>query len=107
TLNEAANMAVRAAWYQKWLIHRHLRPEEYVGLVHQTLANGMDTPLHPEIFASKALARIHDAQGTWLVPLAYPEGCPPHSAYPSGHAAFVGATITVLKAYFRDDAVLP
>lgn len=107
TLNEAANMAVRAAWYQKWLIHRHLRPEEYAGLVHQTLANGMDTPLHPEIFASKALARIHDAQGTWLVPLAYPEGCPPHSAYPSGHAAFVGATITVLKAYFRDDAVLP
>lgn len=38
---------------------------------------------------------------------SYPEGCPAHSAYPSGHATTIGANITVLKACFDEDFVVP
>ena len=39
--------------------------------------------------------------------MAYPEGCPTHPAYPSGHASFIGACITVLKAYFNEAFIIP
>lgn len=45
--------------------------------------------------------------GTYLLPMPYPEGCPVHPAYPAGHAAFIGASVTVLKAFFRESLVIP
>src|SRR6267143_6201199 len=31
-LNEVSIVAIRACFYQKWFVHRHVRPEEYGGL---------------------------------------------------------------------------
>lgn len=31
---------------------------------------------------------------------AYPEGCPPHPAYPAGHGAVAGATCATIETYF-------
>lgn len=45
--------------------------------------------------------------GTFLLPVAYPEGCPTHPAYPGGHATISGACATVLKAFFKESFVIP
>ena len=39
--------------------------------------------------------------------MAYPEGSPTHPAYPAGHATIAGACVTILKAFFNEDYVLP
>jgi hypothetical protein len=39
---------------------------------------------------------------SYLLPMAFPEGCPTHPAYPSGHATVAGACVTVLKALFNE-----
>ena len=43
---EAASRALKAAWYQKWFVHRALRPEEYGGRVHFTKTGAARYPLH-------------------------------------------------------------
>ncbi|MGF1485919.1 MAG: phosphatidic acid phosphatase [Prochloraceae cyanobacterium] len=43
-----------------------------------------------------------DGNGTWLLPIAFPEGSPTHPAYPGGHSAFIAAGATILKAFFAD-----
>ncbi|MCY9529687.1 phosphatase PAP2 family protein [Paenibacillus alvei] len=42
-----------------------------------------------------------------MLPQAYPEGCPAHPSYPAGHAVIAGAGVTMLKAFFNEDFVLP
>jgi len=37
----------------------------------------------------------------------YPEGSPAHPAYPAGHAVIAGACVTILKAFFDEDFVIP
>jgi membrane-associated phospholipid phosphatase len=65
-------------------------------------------PLHPDIIQrSVAVQATFDRTGTYLLPQAYPSGSPAHPAYPSGHATFAGAGVTVLKALFNESAVLP
>jgi hypothetical protein len=39
--------------------------------------------------------------------MSYPEGCPQHPAYPSGHASAAGAAVTVLKWFFDENFVIP
>jgi hypothetical protein len=48
----------------------------------------------------------YQAFGSYLLPMAYPEGCPTHPAYPAGHAAIAGACATVLKAFFSESFVV-
>jgi len=50
-------------------------------------------------------ANLKSGADTYLLPQAYPEGAPLHPSYPSGHATFAGAYITVLKAIFDDRAL--
>jgi hypothetical protein len=45
------------------------------------------------------------ANGTYLLPMAFPEGSPTHPSYPAGHATIAGACCTVLKAVFEETAV--
>jgi membrane-associated phospholipid phosphatase len=99
--------ALKAAWFQKWLVHRYLRPEEFGGLVHRNKILGADYPLDRDVMESQGLAEIHSRFGTFLLPQAYPEGCPLHPAYPSGHATVAGACATMLKALFDEDMVVP
>ena len=38
-----------------------------------------------------------DKHGTYLLPLAFPEGSPIHPSYGAGHATVAGACVTILK----------
>jgi membrane-associated phospholipid phosphatase len=97
-----ANDALRACWYYKWMVHRRLRPEALGGRVHNHLAGKAKYPLHSDLLDSPVLDLVQKAYGTWLLPQAYPEGCPIHPSYPAGHAAIAGACATVLKAFFDE-----
>jgi hypothetical protein len=102
-----ANIALKAAWFHKWLVHRRLRPEEYAARVHMHRRAGKPYPLHLDLLNSRALERIVVSTGTALLPQAYPEGSPLHPSYPSGHAVIAGACVTVLKACFAETFVIP
>lgn len=102
-----ACVALKAAWAQKWLFHRHLRPEEFGGRVHQHRIGQTNYPIHESLFESEAVSRIYNRFGSYLLPSSYPEGCPTHPAYPAGHATIAGACVTLLKACFNEDFVLP
>jgi hypothetical protein len=106
-LGRVTTAALKAAWFQKWLVHRYLRPEEFGGLVHRNKALGTNYPLHADVMESQAVEEIHRRFGSYLLPQAYPEGCPLHPAYPSGHATVAGACATVMKAFFDENLVLP
>lgn len=103
----AANLGLKAAWYQKWSVHRRLRPEEFAGRVHNLKTGAASYPVHPKLLGTQALAGVFSRYGTYLLPMAYPEGAPTHPAYPSGHAAIAGACATVLKAFFNESFTLP
>jgi hypothetical protein len=94
-------------WYQKWFVHRVLRPEAFGGLVHNVLAQGANFPLHPDILNSNAVQRVFSDNGTYLLPHAFPEGCPQHPSYGQGHGSVAGACTTILKAFFDGSHVLP
>ena len=97
-----ANCALMASWYQKWLVHRRHRPEEFGGRVHLHMIGKARYPIHPDLLNSRALDAAFSKKGTYLLTQAYSEGCPLHSSYPSGHAAIAGACATVLKAFFHE-----
>jgi hypothetical protein len=105
---EIATRALKSVWYQKWFVHRRLRPEEFGGLVHNTLgpANAK-YPLHPDVLNSQAAAQVHAQHNTWLLAMAFPEGCPLHPSYGAGHATTAGACVTILKAFFDENFVIP
>jgi membrane-associated phospholipid phosphatase len=103
----AANLALKAAWYQKWSVHRRLRPEEFAGRLHNFKTGVASYPIHQKILDSEAAQRVFNRHGSYLLPMAYPEGCPTHPAYPSGHAAIAGACVTVLKAFFKESFAVP
>ena len=106
-LAEVTTRALKAVWYQKWCVHRTLRPEAYGGLVHNTLSGARSYPLHSDILHSTAVKEVFANNGTYLLPHAFPEGCPQHPSYGQGHATVAGACTTILKAFFDETFVLP
>ena len=127
--------ALKHAWFQKWCVHRRLRPEVYAqrlelfrrGALGYSPNKPFDDGKFNGLFGEGAevwrtttvLDRIlehnkeqnqaqdrPDRDGTWLLPMAYPEGSPTHPAYPGGHSAFVAAAATIAKAFFRDCELL-
>lgn len=106
-VTRVARMAQLAAWWHKWALHRRLRPEEYGGRVHNHVNGAASYPLHPDVLDSVALDEVFSKQGTYLLSQQFPEGVPPHPAYPAGHAAIAGACATVLKAMFNENFVIP
>jgi hypothetical protein len=105
-LGRFATAALEAAWYQKWSVHRRLRPEEFGGLVNQVAVGTAGYPISTDLLNSAALANTFKLNGTYLLPQAYPEGCPLHPAYPAGHATVAGACSALLKAFFDENALL-
>jgi hypothetical protein len=103
----AVQASFKAAWYQKWLNHLRLRPEYFGFLAHEQKLGVFNYRLHSDLINSLALSRTFERYGTYLLTTVYPEGCPPHPAYPSGHATWIGAGVTILKAYFDGDFVIP
>ncbi len=127
----AGTYGLKHAWFQKWCVHRRLRPEVYAQRLELfrrgELGNSIDSPLDDEKFNdlfgegaevwrnTKVLDRIFehnkqqnqtqgrgDRDGTWLLPMGYPEGSPTHPSYPGGHSAFIAAAATIAKAFFAD-----
>jgi hypothetical protein len=104
---EVALRALKAVWYQKWFVHRRIRPEEYAGRVHVQHAGLDNFGIHGDVLNSVARQRVETMYGTSLLPMAYNEGCPPHPSYGAGHNVIAGACVTVLKAFFNENFVLP
>ncbi len=104
---KAALAGLKAAWYHKWFVHRRLRPEVFGGRVHNRLTGAASYPIHADVLTSAAVAAVFSKHGSYLLPMAYPEGSPTHPAYPAGHATIAGACATVLKAFFKEDFVIP
>lgn len=104
---EAMNSALKAAWFQKWYVHRRLRPEEFGGRIHNNMTGETSYPVHEDILSSSVLDEVLGRYGSYLLPQGFPEGGPCHPAYTSGHATWAGATTTVLKAFFDEDTVVP
>lgn len=123
--------ALKHAWFQKWCVHRRLRPEVYAQRLELfrlgALGTPQDNPFNNEKFndffgagaevwrktrvlefifehnrQQNAAQNRGDRNGTWLLPMGFPEGSPTHPAYPGGHSAFAAAAATVAKAYFAD-----
>jgi hypothetical protein len=105
---EVATRALKAVWYQKWFVHRRLRPETFAGRVHNLLIHpGLNYPIHHDVLNSGALHQVFSRYGSYLLPQGYPEGSPLHPAYGAGHATVAGACATALKALFDESTVIP
>ena len=129
-VTEVATRALKAVRFQKFNVHRRLRPEAIAGRVHrwktqadsslkpvECLCQMLDkTSLLTEIQkhnADQNNGRHNDKRdmdsrdGTYLLPMAFAEGSPMHPAYGAGHATVAGACVTILKAFFDHGVVLP
>ncbi len=104
-LGEVSVRAHKAIWYQKWQVHRRLRPEEFGGRVHFNFTHATNYPINPIISNSGVFSKIYDRYTSYFLPQAYPEGSPLHPSYGAGHATLAGACVTILKAWF--DSELP
>ena len=129
-VTEVATRALKAVRYQKFNIHRRLRPEAMGGRIDRwfrrtSLQNGPLAPFAPiargfnSLRWGRRLLRTvvgaHNRRNNrrpefsgdasarsanYLLPMAFPEGSPMHPSYGAGHATVAGACVTILKAYF-------
>ena len=84
-----------------------MRPEAYGGLVHHRIANKVDEyPVHAEVLNSTALREILRQVRHYLLSHLYPEGAPIHSTYPGGASQIAASNVTILKAFFDENAVI-
>ena len=115
-----AHKSERHTWYQKWNVHRFLRPEAGGGRVHNVKVGAADYPIHSDLIEDSAvLDRIFDFnrqrnlerfglnQGTYLLPQLFGRGSPTHPSFPAGHAVSAGACVTILKAWYNEDLPFP
>jgi hypothetical protein len=105
-VTEVATRALKVVWYQKWFVHRRLRPEAFAGLVHNTRRGAASYPVSRDILNSSAPDAVWSRFGSYLLPMGAPEGCPTHPSYGAGHATVAGACVTILKAWFDGSHVL-
>jgi hypothetical protein len=123
-VTEVATRALKAVWFQKWGVHRRLRPEAFGGLIHRQLHSVSPTPtpgltspdpsyetkIHGDILGKtgsmQILEKIRATHGSFLLPQAFPEGSPTHPSYGAGHATVAGACVTILKAWFKEDDII-
>ena len=111
-VTEVATRALKAVWFQKWFVHRRLRPEEFSGIIFNVKTKGaaykinkkvkkniQDNILNKKVFAQN--------NNTFLLSQAFPEGSPTHPSYGAGHATVAGACVTILKAWFDESFIIP
>jgi hypothetical protein len=104
---DVSEAALRAVWFQKWIVHRKLRPEEAAARVDRH-KNGLAVyPLHSDVIGSQAVANVFAKFGSYLLPQAFAEGAPTHPSYGAGHATVAGACTTMIKFWFDESFVLP
>jgi membrane-associated phospholipid phosphatase len=103
---EVVARAIKNAWFEKWFVHRMARPEETAGLVHYMKTAGANFFLDSSVLNSQAAATVFARTGNYFIPMSYPEGCPLHPSYPSGHATAAGAAVTILKWFFNESTLI-
>lgn len=108
-LAEVATRAHRAAFFQKWMVHRRIRPEEFGGRLHFHLTGQTKYPSLPAELVGQdkkpptpVLKHVKRVFGSYLLPQVFVEGCPTHPSYPAAHATLAGASVTMLKAFFNE-----
>ena len=130
-VSEVATRALKAVRFQKYNVHRRVRPEVVGGWIHQyasgniqsleAMKNTSDTlktlTVWPAVQAYNAaqntkMDRITDpsvvsGDPSFLLPMPYVEGSPMHPSYGSGHATVAGACVTILKAFFDEGHIVP
>ncbi len=106
-LCEVATRALKTVWFQKWFVHRRLRPEAFGGRIHVHKNGWRQYPLHADVLNSLALRGTKELTGAFLLPQTFPEGSPTHPAYGAGHATVAGACVTILKALFDETFPIP
>jgi hypothetical protein len=99
---EVSSRALKAVWFEKWFVHRRLRPEEFGGRVEVVRRRLENYPIHSDLFRSDALDAVFSLTGNYLLPMAFAEGSPIHPSYGAGHATVAGACTTILKAFFDE-----
>ena len=105
TIPEMATRALSAVWFHKWIVNLRQRPEEVGALVQALATHQHPMPqaaqyLHRDLLNSAGLARSFSQYGTYLLPLAFPEGAPTHPCYPTGHGTVGGACLAAIKFFF-------
>jgi hypothetical protein len=106
-LAEVSIRAIKHTEFQQFFVHRRLRPETLGGRIEVQLARDphrYDGIIHADILESEPVDRIRNVHGTALLPQGFPEGSPMSPAYQSGHSTVAGACVTVLKAWFNEEA---
>jgi len=106
-LAQASLLAQKASYYQKWQVHRRARPETVGGRIDVHLSGRKSYDINPAILHSDAMARTKEMNGSYLLSMAYPEGCPTHPSYPAAHAVNAGACATILKAFVNESYKIP
>lgn len=107
-VTEVATRALKAVRFQKFNVHRRMRPEVLAARLTKskdlctTELNTMATSLQPimDMIAAINPKDKHCPAGNYLLPMAFCEGSPMHPAYGAGHATVAGACVTILKAFF-------
>jgi hypothetical protein len=110
----AANDTEAQAFYQKWYVHRHLRPEAFGNLVDGIKGSrfGLNPSLHSDVLNSAVMPLIFErnrqlnvkrnmgSSGSYFLPQETAGGSPTHPDAPAGHAFTAGVSVTLLKAVF-------
>ena len=115
-LTEVATRALKAVRFQKFNIHRRLRPEALAARFakHDTKdATDLNVPELEAMLCDPSLKKILNlvakkngngcsvlGNKNYLLPMAFCEGSPMHPSYGAGHATVAGACVTILKAFF-------
>jgi hypothetical protein len=99
--------AQKSTYFHKWLTHRRLRPDAFMGKLDHHMNKRASYDIHDDLLSCDGMKQSQARHGTCLLPAAYPEGSPMHPAYPAGHATNAGATITLLKAFFNENFHIP
>ncbi|MBB5316611.1 vanadium-dependent haloperoxidase [Tunturibacter empetritectus] len=110
TIGEVAARVLDTVWYQKWFVHLRPRPESSGGIAYLTKTNqlgSLQAKLNNNFLNSQALKASYDANNSWFLSQAFPEGSPAHPAYPTGHGTVAGACITILKFFYDGNFVIP
>lgn len=109
-VTEVATRALKAVRFQKFNVHRRLRPEALAARLarHECLnvpelnemvkAAGLKEILN--LIAAKNGPDQQLKENNYLLPMAFCEGSPMHPSYGAGHATVAGACVTILKAFF-------
>jgi hypothetical protein len=93
----------RAAYWQKWFVHRTLRPEAYGGLAHHRLANGVATTRCTTTSCARRRSTAPGrSTGTYLLSQTTPRLARSSPPTPAAARAIGGVTATLLKAFFDE-----